>query len=640
MLRTPLLALASLALCPPAALPQGFGGQKLRCDAQALTAHAGNGNAIDDALLGVQYLGGHFYVTGRDAANAGGAHSIYVLDAACQRVRVFDQPAYTTSSAWGFRDGMSDGVGLAFGFEDGLGFLDAFGAPLTSFGGVALGSSPVVLAGYPAGLVYRALAFDAVARSVFVADFDSAIHELDLATGNLLHSWPNLAGGDAWSAYGLALDAQQTTPAEAALWVSGDSGSSAIRLYRLPRQGPGSTALATSARIARDQPLSAVGGLSEVPGGTPLQPIASAFDLVALDQGARDVISTYRVHAYATCNGAEDAYLVAGSGFSFALAEDDRARVDSVRFYPDDWIYWSYVEPQPSARFGAVWGNVKVTVLDETDDRLSTLLDPSFELRVAWGGSVPQGFLPLYLGPNVTAGGPPSAIPIPPGNFEPGEGLRLQGFFIDFCNPGFPIVATNQVRFVSENGFRPPVRVVAEGADSFDADPSRGFWRIVNEDRLGRRITAVTLDWIGSPNVRQATMRFDTDQVGMGSLFEGGNSALPGCAGTYRRGSDLATGLVYDASCTTPATPCDPGARTGWIGTNAGPSVEDWRTLHFRFTGFDPGEVFEFDADTDGGQGVAGGDMEGLRVRVELSDSTVLNGVLVAVARDRAQVSL
>lgn len=640
MHRALVLFLPLAGLLAPDVAAQGFGSRKLRCDAQPLTPHAGNGNTVDDALLGVQYLGGLFYVTGRDAANGSGAHSIYVFDAACQRVRVFDQPAYTASSAWGFRDGMSDGAGLGFGFEDGIGFLDGFGAPLASFGGVAIGSQPLSFPSYPAGLVYRALAFDPAAGSVFVGDFGSAIHEFELATGNLLHSWPNLAGADEWSAFGFALDPLRTSVSEAALWVSGDAGERAIRLYRLPRNGAGSTALATSTRIVRDQPLSAVGGLSEVPLGTPLAPVASHWDLAALDQGASDVVSTFRVHAYATCDATQDAALVASAALSLATAQATRAKVETVRFYSGDWLYWDFADPTGVPRLGAVWGNVKVAALDETADRLSTVLDPAFDLRVAWGGSAPPGFLPLYLGPNTTVGGPPSAFPIPAGNFKPGEGFRVQGFFFDPCNPAFPFHATNQVRFVSEAGFRPPVRVVAEGADSFDADPARGFWRIENQDRLGRSIVSVTLDWTGSPNPAQSTMRFDTDQLGMGDVFEGGNGALSGCRGTYRNASDVATGLLYDASCTVPTTPCDPTAITGWIGTNAGPNLEDWRTLQFRFNAFGPDEVFEFDCDTDGGAGIRGRDMAGLRVIVVLSDNSVLSGVLAASGPQRAEVIL
>lgn len=126
----------------------------------------------------------------------------------------------------------------------------------------------------------------------------------------------------------------------------------------------------------------------------------------------------------------------------------------------------------------------------------------------------------------------------------------------------------------------------------------------------------------------------------MGSVFEGGNSANPSCLGTYRNNSHVTTGLVFDPTCTIPATPCDPAANTGWIGTNAGANVDDWRTLQFRFTDFQAGEFFEFDCDTDGGQGITGSDMEGMRVTVVLSDNTVLTGTLATIGFQKSQVIL
>ena len=56
---------------------------------------------------------------------------------------------------------------------------------------------------------------------------------------------------------------------------------------------------------------------------------------------------------------------------------------------------------------------------------------------------------------------------------------------------------------------------------------------------------------------------------------------------------------------------------------------DDWRTLFFRFSpGAFAGKTFEFDCDTDGGQGVSGGDMEGMVVTITLEGGEVLTGEL------------
>jgi hypothetical protein len=120
---------------------------------------------------------------------------------------------------------------------------------------------------------------------------------------------------------------------------------------------------------------------------------------------------------------------------------------------------------------------------------------------------------------------------------------------------------------------------------------------------------------------------FDTDQTGMAGVFAGGNSLLPGCAGTYRNGTDVQTGLVYDSLNTTPSNPCDPAANTGWIGTNA-TAPDTFQTIEFRFSAFSAGKKFEFDADTDNFFANTGGSMWGMRITVELADGTIFKGVL------------
>lgn len=185
---------------------------------------------------------------------------------------------------------------------------------------------------------------------------------------------------------------------------------------------------------------------------------------------------------------------------------------------------------------------------------------------------------------------------------------------------GFWISQTHQVSFLA-----PAVVVSAEGTNSFNSDVTAGFWKVTNLNDP-RSIVQVVFDWTGAPS-SQATMEFDTDQSGMSDRFDGGNSTVSGCLGTYRNGSDTATGLIYSG---TPAAPCDPAANTGWTGTNAGNATNDWRTITFSFTPgiFTLGQTFELDIDTDGGLGISGDNMVGMQVSVTFDDMSTVSGAL------------
>ena len=64
-------------------------------------------------------------------------------------------------------------------------------------------------------------------------------------------------------------------------------------------------------------------------------------------------------------------------------------------------------------------------------------------------------------------------------------------------------------------------------------------------------------------------------------------------------------------------------------------ALGDYRTLNFAFTDFNPGEVFEFDADVDGGP-ANGGAMAGLRVTIKLADGSTRQGELARIHQDLA----
>ncbi len=221
-------------------------------------------------------------------------------------------------------------------------------------------------------------------------------------------------------------------------------------------------------------------------------------------------------------------------------------------------------------------------------------------------------------------------LPLPAGPQFAGAIVETQAAVVSpTVNPG--VLETSNRGSLLVGDLAAPVIVRAEGADNFNSDDSDGFWKVINAST--QNVVGLRLDWVRSsiPN----TTYFDTNQTGMADRFDGGGSNVPLCMGTYRNGSDVDVGLDYTA---TPATPCGAGT-TGWVGSNFGRSPGDFRTLDFKFNDFNPGEVFEFDVDTDTGPG-NGGAMEGLVVTVTFADGTSRTGELKRINNDLAQVGL
>ena len=177
-----------------------------------------------------------------------------------------------------------------------------------------------------------------------------------------------------------------------------------------------------------------------------------------------------------------------------------------------------------------------------------------------------------------------------------------------------------------------PVVVRAHGLDNMNDDESTGFWQVINATQID--VTRVQFDWVraAQPN----GIYFDTNEIGMRDRFDGGNSLTALCTGTYRNGSDVSVGLDYPNSN---SSPCGANRRTGFTMSNFFGSAGSVRTLDFRFTNFTPGKLFEFDADTDGGQG-DGASMAGMKVTVWLSDGTTRSGFLTQVGSETSMVSL
>ncbi|MBK8976188.1 MAG: hypothetical protein IPM29_09690 [Planctomycetes bacterium] len=263
---------------------------------------------------------------------------------------------------------------------------------------------------------------------------------------------------------------------------------------------------------------------------------------------------------------------------------------------------------------------------------LSGRLPASLDLRVI---GMPGCFLyvtaeypafPLVLNPPTGS----LAIPIPNVASLAGVTLETQAAMLAAGVTSIGVSSSN--RGTLRVGNYDPVIVRAHGADNQNDDDSQGFWSVINATQLG--IQSVRLDWLTAATANR--IYFDTKQNGMADRFDGGNSTIPLCHGTYRNDSDITTALDYGVSGT---TPCGGTARTGFIGTNLFSGPGEYRTIEFRFTGFDPGEVFEFDADTDGGPG-NGGAMAGLAVQVRMADGSVRSGYLVRLDNDTAEVAL
>ncbi len=256
----------------------------------------------------------------------------------------------------------------------------------------------------------------------------------------------------------------------------------------------------------------------------------------------------------------------------------------------------------------------------------NTQLLPGFEQL--WAGSTPAG-VAVIVAPGIV-GGQPVVVPVPPNVLQVGDRLRLQGIMMDPSIGGpIPALPTNTIEF--EHRDPANVEVRCDGTNSFNSVTTSGFFSINHLPSSSfPPIESVTFDWLTSPNPAQFSMLFDTDQVRMGDLFEGGNGGAAGCLGTYRNMSHITTGLVFDGANTVPGTPCDPTANTGWIGTNPRGLVGGWQTLTFRFTSFNPGTMFEFDADTDGGLGSTGADMVGMVVTIHFVGGTSLTNEIIA----------
>lgn len=590
------VALAFIAGTATAQLPPeqihvaGLGAIIESVDVQTPT---GNG-----LCLGVAHLDGHYYVTG---GGGGANNTVYVFDEEWTLVRTFPQIAQT---AFGWRDPCTDGVSMLWGSEDGIHVTDTLGNQVNTVI-AANGPQPIVQpitgAAHAALGLYRALAYDPNGNggngSLWTATFGSDLIECDL-DGNILTTHPNTPG---WSIYGLAWDPYTQTLLCNSLPNAGD----------IAQIDPATGAI--GAVIFRTNPGSAQGGLSPAR-------IGNTWYVVGLDQATLDTVTRYRIHQWIQPfrNGYEEGRLLTAVGAN--PLDNQPVKIMS----PGGTISMQVGEAPEGRRPTWLFFNTGADALING----ATKLGNSFQIRefvALTNMSSPTG--PFVSVRSISG----ATVTLPTPMLMDQEFLRVQALTIN--NDGLAARAASNQMFFQFDASR--ILVEAEGANSFNADTSEGFFKV--HHLFGSPIASVEFDWTTSTNPNQSTMTFDTNQTGMAETLDAGNSADPTCDGTYRNDCDVATGLVYDAMTTPPSSACAVAnnANTGYIGTN--PTVANsFQTLVFRFApGQFSGDTFEFDADTDGGQGINGGDMEGMVVRITLEDSTVLVGELAPDPLDK-----
>jgi hypothetical protein len=228
------------------------------------------GQTGSDGHLGIQYLNGTYWNSAR-GAGAQPPHMLHAFDDNGVLVGSIEQIVPAQSSAWGYRDGASDGTFLYFGWENGMARHNSDGT-----GGVQIIAGPA-----PGGVgTWRALAYDASlnggAGGFWVASFASDLIAVDML-GNLLISYPV----DNWSLYGLAYyDGMLYGHSTAGDIVKIDPATGA-NLGVIFNVAPSFTGLV------------AQGGLSEVPGGG--FGSGDAMDLAAVSQGTPDEFAVFEL---------------------------------------------------------------------------------------------------------------------------------------------------------------------------------------------------------------------------------------------------------------------------------------------------------------------------------------------------------
>ena len=309
--------LTCLVLTLGAGSPQAQSDLGLRAGLGRLTAGPIDADALNGTSgnLGLAALEGTspgtLQILVSHRGNGGGSvppHTLAIWDfdtstGAATLNRTVQQNAATRFSAFGYRDGATDGSSSAlFGWEGGIHVIDpntgalrstvlAANGPQTVANPIVIDASSPLLIGARVPAVYRALAFDAEGNrgdgSIFVGDFSVDLVEISL-TGTVLQVYPNNNGGlRAWSAAGMALDTNlPNSTAQPALWIHSTGNVGEVREYALVRdaRGPGLGDAVVTGRVMLDfRDESLPGGLDRAP--FPLDGRDYGSDLIQLNQG-------------------------------------------------------------------------------------------------------------------------------------------------------------------------------------------------------------------------------------------------------------------------------------------------------------------------------------------------------------------
>lgn len=468
----------ALALAVPAAAQVGtnnvFGG------VGTVTLGPFNTNILQgsNAELGVQYYPptGHFWVTRRGTGTGTVApHTLLEIDQNGALVSSVTQGPGAAGGVWGHRDGATDayafptpGTNLFFGDDFGIHCYDLSGGTPVYITGphVVMANNGAQLVTFPflggnalVGAISRAIAYDPGGNfgngSFWIANFGSALVEVDL-NGGVLRNYPvGTNPAPQWSAYGLALNLRTGM-----LWVNSAPAGSATVLPKIAELDP-TTGLFTGRSFDVAGSLTtgpwihaAQGGLCYVEGrvGPSYQPANSPpfSELCALAQGTPDYLVCHRLDLDAAYDSSLEARLeasVAAGPFTTA----------NQTFTASDTLSFQYVQSPlalPSAAVCIVNIGVGAPLGDTLNVaefyQLSNLSNPtsvgSGVLAVTLGDGFALGGL---LAPDVlllTGGTQPTipTTPLPVGSLGgPGTELTLQAVFLSDI---FTLVATNRLK--------------------------------------------------------------------------------------------------------------------------------------------------------------------------------------------------
>ncbi len=561
---------------------------------------------------GVAYVNGEIFVT-RTALTPGTPHQVLVFGRDGRYLRTFDQLPSTAASAWGWRDGASDGHYLLFGRPGGVDVVDSSGARQTTLraaNGLRTVPTPIASA-WPIGN-YRAVAFDPTGNggegSIFVADLGPTVFEVPL--NGHIGSPPHVA----YPLRDRRVASLVRDPVAGTLWI-GFVGEPDVLEFRIDRSSPQGRLLPTGDRIAHGDSELVPAGLDHAPGG--LDGRDCGHDLLVLEQGVGyakpDCLRSRRLHLWDGFRRAFEAELQVGVNGVFDSPIAVVSPFDQTLAWNLDVPGLNYVllidavgaplrAPGPIGPFKSLWELI-------LDSPLANPASRTIEFGVLTSG------VPTTVPVSALAG-----IPL-------GTRLRSQAVYIEprvqnnGCGLLNPFAVTNPT---VHDWQRLPygIEVVTAGLDTFNADSGSGLFSVATLPEFGgSSILSMTMELAGN-------LVFDTDERNMAGEFWNGNATACSAGNTYRNRSDSSVGLDYAHAWNNLSSLC--------AGTRQNAGCEAWRpigstglhafgALTWRFIPgqFRAGKTFEFDCDVDAFNDpnhprVGGADLEGTQVTFEI----------------------